>query len=478
MKKRRSWFMAVVVLAIALGIATYWYVDDWLMPGPQVYSIKQLTAGRESNRGHFYDLSLRWLCVHVSVPDEAQWTYDKTHQVFDLDQQGKQINEFIWKRPPGGLITQQQRYGGTREVYHQTHKTDSDLLVVDQSFLDGKSKTHRLGIYGLHMIAHVLVAEEGERLIVIYRVPLRALSILASVGQSPFVNYVPVDYTCIADVWEVSSGKLVKQIMLGMPNWGEWLLSGDGQWLVQLEMESEPFSVRPNKAFEVKPAIPRGVLIINTTTGERRTILEKPYEAESFGAYDGKIIGKQLMVFHSKITNQSATQFSVSFRNHGSTMYDLATGNASSWAWTDPWLQANDAPQGLGTPGWLAYQRVQDRGWPSFLRKMAEWMNYDLNSNHPLGLLWETTFFDADTREIRYQKTVTIPNHQAGGVLHGQSNGSNALVMESYKNNSLEQFIYRWKVPFTVYSPWWSRSAGVLVVILVMATYWLICRRR
>jgi len=242
------------------------------------------------------------------------------------------------------------------------------------------------------------------------------------------------------------------------------------------------------KSTKVQPATPRGVQIINTTTGTRRVILEKPYDKEGSGAYEGKIVGEQLMLFHCSKTlepgQQINTRFSSrDFKNRSLTLYDLATGNESPWSWPTghEWMRDYDSPQGLRVPGWLAYRFVHQRYWPEWSRKIAGWLNYDLNVRLPLGIHWDVTFYDADTKAVRYQKAIRLPigsENDSGQINNSRLNKSESLVLEVYKSDTKAHYIYRWKVPFTIYSPWWSRLTGVLVVVLILACYAMIIRRR
>ncbi len=485
MNKRLPWFKTVLLVAMACSIAAFWFLDAWLEPGPQVFDINHLIPHEVSYHEHLFDLSHRWLTVRVSSPEKGNKN-DMIYRVFDLDQQGRQIKEFAWKRLPGKILLNQQRYGGVREVYHLPN---DDLMVVDQSFIEGKFQTHRLGNYRQESLFRMLIAEEGERVIVIYGLPMWPWKMLCATGQSPFSNIASFDQLWNADVWDVSKGQRVNQFVIPQPNAGNHLLSSDGQWLVQLEAEAEEIELSTvTKSFKVQPATPRGVQIFNTTTGERRVILEKPYDKESSGAYEGKIVGEQLMLFHRSKTlepgQQVNTRFSSQdFKNRRSTLYDLTTGIESQWNWPKgrTWMQDYESPQGLQTPGWLAYCFVHQREWPEWLRKIASWMNYDLNARIPLGSQWNVTFFDADTKAVRYRKAIRLPigsENNVGQIKYHNLNHSESLVLEVYGSDPKGHYIYRWKVPFAIYSPWWARAAGLLVVVLIVACYGMIIRRR
>lgn len=489
MNKRCPWFKTVLLVAMIAGIAAFWFVDAWLTPGPQVFVLDQLVPHALSIHGYYFDLSHRWLAVHVSNPEEGNKD-DMIYRVFDLDQQGRQIKEFHWTKLPGMqsslqyLHAFQYRYGGMRLVYPQAN---DDLIVADQSFVEGTSKTRRLGSYRQESIRRILIAEEGERVIVLYSLPMWPWCMLGGIGQPPFMNLVPFSQMCIADVWDVATGQRVNQFVIPPPDSGNQLLSSDGQWLVQLEAEAEAIELSTvTKSLKVQPATPRGVQIFNTRTGERRVILEKPYDKEGSGAYEGKIVGEQLMLFHSSKTLEPGQQInsrfsSQDFKNRRSTLYDLATGNESQWGWpTDrSWMAGHDLPLGLHAPGWLAYGTVQQHYWPEWLRKIAGWMNYNLNERNPLGNLWEVTFFDADTKAVRYQKAIRLPigtEFNSARITTNSPNKSESLILEVDKSDKKEHYFYRWKVPFTIYSPWWARAEGVLLVVLIVACYGMIVR--
>jgi hypothetical protein len=484
MNKRLPWFKTMLLVAMACGFAAYWFVDAWLEPGPQIFTMDQLIPHEVSFHDYLFDLSHRWLAVHVSAP-EKNTKDDMIYRVFDLDQQGRQIKEFAWKRLLGIFPTSQQRYGGMRLVYHLAN---GDLIVMDQSFVEGISQTHHLGNYRPESIRNILIAEEGQRVIVLHHLPMWPWCMLCNTGQPPFMNLVPFSQMCLADVWDASTRQRVNQFVISPPDSGNQLLSSDGQWLVQLEAEAETIELSTvTKSFKVQPATPRGVQIINTTTGERRVILEKPYDKDGYGAYEGKIVGEQLMLFHGSKTLEPGQQFNIRFssrdyKNRSSTMYNLATDKESLWSWPAErtWMCEYDLPRGLQASGWLAYSFVHQQYWPEWLGKIARWMNYDLDKRNPLGNQWDVTFFDADTKAVRYRKAIRFPigsENNSNQRNISKPNKSASLILEVFASKPLEQYIYRWKVPFTIYSLWWARAVGVLVVFLIVACYGMIIRR-
>lgn len=488
MKKRRSWFLAVLILACVLGTAVSQYVDAWLAPRPEVFHLNQLLPAKQTNSSQLlFDRSQRWMYV-VDSPGTFDARVGKAFPLFDLGQGGKRLPDIVWPTVPGRNVGYQQRQAGVRELYHQP---DNELIVLDVSFADGSSKMHRFGKYQQGSILRTLIAEEGERIAVVYHLPMSPWRVLGNPNM-PYSGLLDLqDRVCFIDIWDVAKGEQINHFSFPPPNWQNvhhnnsdpFIFSSDGQWLVRLETGNLPgslYSPSLKVRFPFLPASPRGVQIINATNGDRRIILEQPYDKEELGAFTGMIRGNQLYLIHAKVhfgpgiqTMNEGSQREYATRS--CTFYELATGKASSCPWPtgDGWASVHLLPDGLNEQGWLVYQQVEDVPWPRIIESIAEWLNYDLANNHLWGYRWRVMMFDPQSRELRFHDSVPISNY--GSCM---PNTSSSLIVQAYNATATNRLIYRWKVPFSEYSRWWSRIAGVIVALILLGSYGLLIKRR
>ncbi|MFT3883455.1 MAG: hypothetical protein QM703_27870 [Gemmatales bacterium] len=483
MNKRRPWFKTVLLLAMTLGIAVLWFVDSWLTPKPEIFHLNELLSLPKKSWNNYYllhDVNLNYLCL-LPRPGIAG---EEDGLVINLDNDVRE--RMIQKFPHFDLFPKQLQWSQPREKSFRMVYCDQagHLTVQDVFFLQSTIKIVELGTYEPEQILDVQIANEGETIVVIREIPLWTLETLLPFGgmfpssmASPFKVF-------LAETWDLASHKIISRATFPSSPSHHFKLSPDGCWLVQREgtLTSTDFrsldtQLRFKQATLERPVLPRGLMVMETKTGMMKRISTIPVEDE-YSTFNLRIMGHKCFIKYERVGGVvgGGTLFGGRLKDEEKyRCYDLFSGESLPWNYCSEYRTNRDiqyAP--LNLPSGSIQSSIFLSEWPEWLRKLLLSIKIDIEEYYPRGGTWMVTCYDERTGKETATLSAFIPGCNEWELRHTYA--SNYLYRLFTYQDQLS--FYRWKVPFTIYSPGWSRAAGLLAALCILVCYWLLISRR
>ncbi len=478
------------LLPLALGIGSYWLVQDWLTPKPTECLLTglQLNAGTPWERNVSFDSQARWTCVRFPTPKSD--SMQRPCMVYDLQSKGQLTWEFTWDQTnevdsapiPDGIRSVRATTAGTIEIVDRNFASKEQRVT---SVLHGIAAKNFLRLQFINM---------GKQLLVQHRWPLWPWRLLAAQGQLPLdalfmscnssreMMHTTVD-GIIFSVWDVETAKKTSQVFISPPisrylvitEGGKKIVipeamkrSDTGFWAKPIDTSKIPVAKSP--AFQYLPAEPRGVRIVDLAT-EQTTILDHPLteaiQRMNTAGYSLIFDRNQMMVSYVEaIPNEPYGYAGYKIRNMSPPndefypVYDLNTGALSSHQ-----MPSCDV---LAPPGWGAKIENDNTRWPAVIQNIGERFGYNLDTIFPRSPCLSVWFIHTDQNQIRYHYRLKTPSLEM--LETSYSADKQAIVIWRQLSEGVQ--VFRWQMPFEVYSPWWAWGVG-LSLFLISLFWWL-----
>lgn len=481
MNKRRPWLKTVLLLAICFGVAVLWYVDAWLTPRPEVYDLASMCKVNPDQIDYNFnspliDLTMRWMCVATKTPNDSTLLC----HAFDLDRHGEARCQFEYRPPSGTLLGYQPRHEGYRLAHLDKQGW---LIITDISFNKGTAETKKLCHYHPEQIRQVLLANEGETVVVIHELPFWALEVLNPFAPVPWGTLASPFKTYCAEVWNAGTGKLDTVASFPPTTSRRIVLSPNGKWLVQLEGTWNTTTFRPltsvwgNRETSLdRPIEPRGIRVLSTMTGESKALAAVPPDNDCF-VKDCTIVGDDILLDYQRqgtLTGNGNYSSAPTQHDDRFPSMNLITGKRIPWRFNYSFITTNWIPL-LDTPGYSVMNETSPMHWPNWLSMFSNKLGFDLYQRFPRGSVWTVTCSSTGENSKSHKASFSLPTNQGEYFVHRPHPGNYLFKHLTAQDRDI---FYRWKVPFTVYSPWWSRGAGLLVMLLILGCYRFVINRR
>jgi hypothetical protein len=408
---------------------------------------------------------------------------------------------------------------------------DNRYDVVDTHFPDGNSTLR------LHLSADALMprclspflfGRNGSRLISFHPFPQSYLRLLGNINGVPWdafavqhlrtllelkYEYIALD-SLLVQVWDVEAAKVVHSTMwpplTNLHNLGR---SPGGRWLVRSEtgLLPERWFVPTNPSasetgINLRAASPRGLFVLDCDTGESLHLIvaTKDDREGAFGLQvdDAGLSfcpitleshpGGTVMIF------PGANRRDYFYRLPGGKSIPLRTNplirtmdgtNVTYWPLSpncttvkkatviNDEADAESRPLEIGHQLYhvlptcqpaLLYVDWHDHFWPNSLIDLCKRIGLDLNRHFPRGSVG-CALIDVKEGKIIWEHQTN--HHAPSPTVYNLTYDGSAILLKQVRDRDLH--ITRWDLPLSLWSPWWGRAAG----LIVLALFWVLATK-
>lgn len=269
----------------------------------------------------------------------------------------------------------------------------------------------------------------------------------------------------------------------------------------------------------VQPAKPRGVVVCDLSNGEKKTILGDS-RLDKYGVYTpGVENGAAILAYSQVLTYSSGSDGIVGYKPFDqSTMLDdgyllvsLNDGRQYAWEhlllgkgvfdillstfWGENRYVAKTKENGkecvglvtldekvrflyhpVSLAGSVLLHPLQPEGlvlgftsfrplWPQWLQSFCMKCNFDLTQQFPRDVVATLNVFDLPKSRVIFSHTITHKG-QERDIECAPTHDGQAILLQRQAEDGLH--LYRWQLPLSLWSPWWSRGMGVVMACLIL----------
>ncbi len=486
--QHKGWFKLVLLLLAAFaGWLVFYTVDFFLSPRPVITHLDGIQLnGNGYVREYHLDTADRYFCVPVDgttdTPAERLLSYDLTTG-------GKPLCEF--HRNLSSRITSTWIDQGMRMLKGK----EGRLQIIDTDLATGKHTQLPFDMPCPAEYERMQFAANGTQLVVFQRWHLWPWRTLAAMGQpawdSMFLQTVGNSecYDTIADglmvsIYEIATGKLLQTVVLPPPVSSRYYLSTNGRWLIVPEASIHPkqfcwpIDAQPSNSpvEDLIPALPRGIRAVDLQTGRTQLLWTEELARKNrkdavahHASVAGNLVCCHFVRIHASRSQTIGYQMEPANQAHAYPVFDLTTGKPSLRKFPNGYY--------LEHSGWNFTYTIPARPWFPLLQKGASYLGVNLDKSYPLPAKVHFQFNNSDSQEAEPYYEYAIKHDKTDWIRLTTSPDGHAAL--AFRSNAAGTDVYRWQVPFTVHSPWWSIAAGVLAMLLVLLMpRWVFRRNR
>jgi len=476
-------FRFAFLLALVMGISSYWFINNWLTPHPATTILSEVHVPTNEWNRVLFDSDAHWVCVRRESTNEQHFL--SSWKVYDLQSNGKHVWDFEEARESNmtpavdGLLSLRR-------------SADKQIEIIHRNFASKQVQIDEHRFQSSQDCAKMELINNGKYLLIMNRWPLWPWRLLASQGQLPLDSLFLVGNTAqpifdslldpvLVTLWDIDNAKEHARIFLAPPVSTKLQVSDNGKWMVipeaikRTDTSFWTLPVGPTPTFQYVPALPRGARVVDLANGQVK-ILQHKFDAYNYGtevgAFEATLEKDRVKLtygFGSPRAGEDQPAIFFAMDDPKTPQYDayyphfeLSTGEKTSYRFPLRYINK------LGAPDWGVSIGYGPDTWPGWLEALSRRCGYSLDQKYPLPQCLAIRFIDSANDQQRYLYKVSAPAYINTNI------SANRQSITLWQDTSAGLEISRWQIPFEVYSPWWS--LGISLACFMLPLMWWVWR--